>query len=63
MNGITSDVAAEAYKRLEPGDQRRVLGSAILLEQRTKLSRANSMAVLAAIGAYLVLLGVDHERE
>ena len=53
-NQLTTKVVGAAYRKLPREQRRSILGNAILLEQRTGLSRLNSMAVLAAIGAYLV---------
>ena len=63
-NQLTTKVVGAAYRKLPREQRRSILGNAILLEQRTGLSRLNSMAVLAAIGAYLVAgTGADDERE
>ena len=53
-NQLTTKVVQAAYRKLPREQRRSILGNAILLEQRTGLTRLNSMAVLAAIGAYLV---------
>ena len=53
-NQLTTKVVEAAYRKLPARQKRSILGNAIVLEGRTGLSRLNSMAVLAAIGAYLV---------